>query len=233
MGDAIDSKSILGCQGAGSSPVVGKLFLLDFDGLLVDTERLHHIAYQEALAKWGYFFTVDFPTYASLAHHSSGKALREHICKLFPELTERWTEFRKDKLLIYSHLIEEKVTLMPFAYEFLSFLHEKKIPSCVVTNSPKKDTDTIRHHLPHLNLIPHWITREDYNQAKPAPDGYLKGLSLFPQISKEFVFGVEDTLRGIESLKSAGIQSILISTLCTGGDFHFASLGQLRASMVI
>ncbi len=210
MVDAIDSKSILGCQGAGSSPVIGKLVLLDFDGLLVDTEKLHFYAYQKALLQWESPLDIDFSTYIKLAHHSSGTGLKDFIAALYPKLSNLWGEIRNKKLQIYSELIESNITLMPFVEEFLLHLEREKIPSCVVTNSLKKDTDCIRKKLPLLNKIPLWITREDYSSPKPSPDGYLAALKLYPNISPSETTGFEDTLKGITALKLAGINPILI-----------------------
>ncbi len=211
MVDAIDSKSILGCQGAGSSPVIGKkLVFFDFDGLLVDTERLHYLAYQEALFNWKCPLDIDFFTYINLAHDASGNALKEFVTSLYPTLTGKWDILRSDKLKIYSQLIEDKVVLMPFAEEFLLFLEKNHILSCVVTNSLKKDTETIKKRLPLLNMIPNWITREDYHYPKPHPDGYLTGLKIHPKISPNETIGFEDTLKGIEALKAAKIPPILI-----------------------
>ena len=210
MVDAIDSKSILGCQGAGSSPVIGKLVLLDFDGLLVNTEKLHHLAYQEAFLKWNCPLDINFYSYAALAHHASGTGLKDYLYSIYPSLIGKWDEIRNDKLKIYSRLIETDVELMPYVAEFLFYLEKLKIPSCVVTNSLRKDIEMIKKHLNILEKIPYWITRENYQNPKPAPDGYLTALKLFPKILPSETTGFEDTLKGIESLKAAKINPILI-----------------------
>jgi beta-phosphoglucomutase len=210
MVDAIDSKSILGCQGAGSSPVIGKLILFDFDGLLVDTEKLHHQAYEEALLSFDTTLNLDFSIYINLAHAASGTGLKDYIYKTFPNLDGMWIEIRKKKIEIYSYLIETKLDLMPYAEEFIRLLTVKKIPSCVVTNSLRKDVDRIRNKIHVLNLIPHWLTREDYENPKPAPDGYLKALSLFPNIKSSDCSGFEDTLKGVKALQGAKVRPYLI-----------------------
>lgn len=211
MVDAIDSKSILGCQGAGSSPVIGKkLVLFDFDGLLVDTEKLHYLAYQEALSNWKSPLDIDFSTYISLAHEASGSKLKDFVYTLYPNLLGKWEAIRKEKLVIYSTLIENRVTLMPFVEEFLLFLEKKRVETCVVTNSLKKDIEVIKKRLHPLNKIPTWITREDYEKPKPDPDGYLKALKLHPKIPPSEAIGFEDTLKGIQALKQADIFPVLI-----------------------
>jgi beta-phosphoglucomutase len=210
MVDAIDSKSILGCQGAGSSPVIGKLILFDFDGLLVDTEKLHHQAYEEALLSFDTPLNLDFSFYINLAHAASGTGLKDYIYKAFPDLDGMWIDIRKKKIEIYSNLIETKLDLMPYVEEFIRLITVKKIPSCVVTNSLKKDVDRIRNKIDALNMIPHWLTREDYENPKPAPDGYLKALSLFPHIKSSDCSGFEDTLKGVKALQGAKVRPYLI-----------------------
>ena len=210
MVDAIDSKSILGCQGAGSSPVIGKLILFDFDGLLVDTEKLHHQAYEEALLSFNAPLNINFPTYINLAHAASGTGLKDYIYKTFPNLEGMWIDIRKKKIEIYSNLLETQLNLMPYAEDFIRLITEKKIPSCVVTNSLKKDVDKIRNKIDALNLIPHWLTREDYENPKPAPDGYIKALSLFPHIKSADCIGFEDTLKGVKALQDAKVRPYLI-----------------------
>ena len=38
---------------------------------------------------------------------------------------------------------------------------------------------------PLLKNIPYWVTREDYEKAKPAPDGYLEALALYGKTSDQ------------------------------------------------
>ena len=210
MVDAIDSKSILGCQGAGSSPVIGKLVLLDFDGLLVDTESLHHLAYQEALESLGCPLDINFNTYIGLAHHASGTGLKDYIYNLYPSLSGKWEAIRKDKISVYSCLSKSGARLMPCAEEFIALLNKEKIPCAVVTNSLKKDVERIIAHHPILQTIPHYITRETYEKPKPAPDGYLIALELFPHIKPHDALGLEDTLKGIDAIKKAGVRPLLV-----------------------
>ncbi len=210
MVDAIDSKSILGCQGAGSSPVIGKLVLLDFDGLLVDTESLHHLAYQEALLNWGCPLDINFNSYIGLAHHFSGTGLKDYVYNTYPSLTGKWKEIRQDKIAIYARLSELGVSLMPCVKEFITLLNNKNIPCAVVTNSLKTDVERIIAHHPILQTIPHYITRESYEKPKPEPDGYLTALKLYPHIKPDEALGLEDTLKGIEAIKKAGIRPLLV-----------------------
>ena len=163
------------------------------------------------LSNKGFALGLDFPSYIKLAHHSSGTALKDYIFQKFPQITDDWASLRGEKLKIYTQMIEEgNVKLMPKVEEFLSFVLEGSFHTCVVTNSPKKDIDIICNHLPLLNQIPKWFTRETYARPKPHPDGYLSALNYFSDIPREKVVGFEDSLKGIEALKAAKIFPILV-----------------------
>jgi beta-phosphoglucomutase len=83
------------------------LFLFDFDGLLVDTERLQFQAYVNTLANRGVDLGWDYSRFCQLAHLNAS-ALREEICRKFPELEPLGKRFiKRKKLLIGSSSTEE------------------------------------------------------------------------------------------------------------------------------
>jgi HAD superfamily hydrolase (TIGR01509 family) len=100
---------------------------------------------------------------------------------------------------------------MPGVAEVLEALAEKGKKRAVVTNSPKEQIDVIKEKLPLLKTIPLWITREDYREAKPAPDGYLKAMGEL-MIPGDRVIGFEDTIKGLQALLAAGVTGVLVSS---------------------
>ena len=81
---------------------------------------------------------------------------------------------------------------------------------CVVTHSPQTLVDVLRKQHPILNTIPHWITRHDYTQPKPHPEGYLMAIKRFAGANDQII-GFEDTPRGIEALMQTTALPVLIS----------------------
>lgn len=190
------------------------MFLLfDFDGLLVDTERVHYHAYQEMCKRRGYELLLDFNRYCAIAHYTS-EGLAEVVYRSFPTLQKeepRWEVLYQEKAAIYHAKIKsEPVALMPGVEEFL-----KKIigtPSCVVTHSARPLIETIREKQPLLNSIPFWVTREDYDRPKPASDAYLLAIHRFATPDEE-VIGFEDTPRGIKALQGTRAKPVLVTTM--------------------
>lgn len=188
------------------------LFLFDFDGLLVDTERLHYKAYQEMCRRYGFELPWSFLEFCSVAHGSS-EGLRVEIYKLFPELFEKepdWAVLYEIKQASYLRFLKEgELSLMPGAAALLTQLQKANKKRIVVTNSRREQIEEIKKQCPELDLIQNWVTREDYENPKPHPDGYLKAIELFGTPGDQ-VIGFEDSLRGLHSLISAKVQPVLI-----------------------
>ncbi|MGM0439493.1 MAG: HAD family hydrolase [Chlamydiota bacterium] len=192
-----------------------QLFLLDFDGLLVNTEELHYKAYQQLLANHDYKLPWSFAQYCHIAHYHSD-LIRDKIYAEYPALEEeypRWSTLYTEKKQIYSGLVDEgAITLMPGVAEFLGVLKEKNVQHCVVTHSPKEHIEKIRHQIPLLNTIPHWFTREDYGRPKPAPDCCLSAMDFFG-VDPQDTVGLDDTPRGIQALLNADVQPIWVTAI--------------------
>lgn len=185
------------------------LFLFDFDGLLVNTERFHFAAYQRALFDRGCHLPWDFPEYASYAHLNQ-RALRDALSEMFPFLQEEWDLFYEEKKRAYIQVIASMdVELMPGVAPFLSEVVAKKKKMAVVTNSWREQVAAIRRRIPLLGQIPEWITREEYTSAKPSPDGYLLAIARLGQ-EGDRIIGFEDSIRGIEALLQTPATAVLI-----------------------
>lgn len=184
--------------------------LFDFDGLLVNTEQLHYEAYRKLVEGHGDLLSLNFIDFAAKAHTSS-TALKSYLLDTFPSLNDvPWDKLYAEKQHHFlSLLTAENLEFMPGADAMIEYALDRGLSMCVVTNSSARLTDEIRKHLHLLNEIPLWITRECYENPKPAPDGYLTALEHF-KIDAGQAIGFEDSLRGIHSLQNAGVFPVLI-----------------------
>ncbi len=191
------------------------LYLFDFDGLLVNTESLHHKAYQTMCAGRGYELSWSFPEYAEIAH-TDPTAIRRQIYKDFPELfaaEPHWDVLYKEKTQAYLNSLKgDEVELMPGAELFLRELEKRHKKMCVVTNSRWEMIEPIIDHNPVLEIIQHWVTREDYSQPKPDPECYRVAMERYLSPGGR-VIGFEDSPRGLNALLSAEAESILITLI--------------------
>jgi HAD superfamily hydrolase (TIGR01509 family) len=186
-----------------------QLFLFDFDGLLVDTESLHHEAYIQMMKGEGFSLDWSHAQFCSVAHLNA-TALREALYAQFPQLDSDWNRLYAIKKKWYEKLIATgQVGLMPGVERLLNHLAKKDIRRCVVTNSFYSQIEAIRAHLPALQTIPHWITREQYEKAKPDPEGYLLAIQRHGKPGDRIV-GFEDSIRGFQALRATPALPVLI-----------------------
>ncbi len=180
------------------------LFLFDFDGLLVNTEEIHFAAFREMCRREGCELSWSLPQYLGAAHQSTS-GLKQATVREFPGLEKNWELHYNEKKKIYEELLEkETVSLLPGVETVLKTLDLERKKRCVVTNSTKDQVDVIKKKIPILATIPHWFTREDYSRPKPDPDGYLTALKTLGAPTDRTI-GFEDSLRGFQALKGAGI----------------------------
>ncbi len=192
------------------------LFLFDFDGLLVDTEGLHFEAYQRLCARYGCNLPWTLDQFFNIAH-TSALGIRNEIERLFPQMFggRSWDALYSEKKSIYQELLQSgNLSLLPGVQPLLEKLAARGKKRCVVTNSTLPQIELVKTHIPVLQTIPYWFTRESYANPKPAPDGYLKALQELkgPQ---DRVIGFEDSLRGLKSLQQAGVENTVLICMPT------------------
>jgi HAD superfamily hydrolase (TIGR01509 family) len=178
-----------------------QIFLFDFDGLLVDTEYMHYSAYKQTSQDLDLVYPFDYPQYCQLAHGGSS-LMRNRWYELVPALKEKgpWESIYEAKRQNYLRAVStQQIHLMPGAAAFLEELLSSGKKVAVVTHSGRALITAIRTNHPLLQRIPLWITREDYPNPKPAPDGYLQAIELIQSDPKEQIIGFEDSLRGLTS----------------------------------
>ncbi len=189
------------------------IVLLDFDGLLVNTEPLHYAAYMQMAQERGVPLDWSFAEFCKKAHareHGFFYALEEEYPAVFKQGLSKEMLYA-DKTQIYENALSvAPLSLMEGVESVLRLLQQKGIKRGVVTNSPRSQITMIQEKLPLLKTIPVWVTREDYKRAKPAPDGYLEALKRL-SAGDEPAIGFEDTLKGIQSLLSAGAEAVFVS----------------------
>lgn len=218
-----------------------KLFLFDFDGLLVNTEEIHYLAYQKMLKAHGIDLDWDFDRYCQAAHYGA-HALRDQVYALYPSLKREepdWTKLHAEKQRILSELFEKgAVHLMPGVANLIQTLHAHGVSSCVVTHSPDYLVKLVRKQHPVLDLIPFWVTREQYSNPKPSSECYLKAIEMYSKPSDP-VIGFEDTPRGLTALLGTRATAVLIcqaqypeiSSFIQAGALHYPTIESIKMQL--
>ena len=84
----------------------------------------------------------------------------------------------------------------------------------IVTTSKPPDFALIHKKRSILEHMEFYLTRDDYQLAKPHPEPYLLGLQRFCATAAETVV-IEDSARGLKSAIAAGIDCIVVANQFT------------------
>ena len=189
--------------------------LFDLDGVLVRTEELHFAAYGAVAAAAGRQLPWSFERYCLAAHYGQDR-LRRELAGALPGLLPdeaAWQELYAAKSRVYLELLASSpVELLPGAGALLERLAAAGVPRAVVTNATREQTAIVRGRQPVLDSAAVWVTREDYREAKPAPDCYRLALARLG-VDAGATIGFEDTPRGVQALAAAGVDAVLVTRI--------------------
>ena len=200
-----------------------KAALFDFDGTLVNSEKIHLDSWNLALEKYGAAINERF--YSAHCAGNGTPKIAERIKKEFPTVGVSTLELASEKDAIYEQAIAtQAVPGMPGVKEILVFLAEKKIVTGLVTGAPLGGIQKTLDDLDISHFFQIVVTRETVTRGKPAPDGYLAALAGLGIRGSEAV-SFEDTQSGVQASRAAGIKSFAIPQKYTAGhDFSAADV---------
>lgn len=179
--------------------------LFDMDGTLVDTERLWWEAVEEVAGGLGHVLTAaDQP-------HVLGRPV-EHTAAWLAGVTGAPAEETAVELhRQFADRVRTGVVPRPGARELLRALARERVPTALVTASPRAVADTVLEALGtgHFAVS---VTADDTGRTKPAPDPYLAACRALG-VDPAACVAVEDTQTGVTSAESAGCAVLAVPSL--------------------
>ena len=198
--------------------------IFDMDGVIVDTEPVHHFAYYQ------HFNELSIEVSDEMYRSFTGNSTRNIFQKLKAQFDLQ--EDVEDLILRKRHLFNEAFDLKEDLYlidgveELIKDLHANGIQLIVASSASKV---TINRVFTRFNLhqyFTHIVSGEDFPKSKPHPAifEHAASLSIAP---KENCIVIEDSTNGIQAAVSAGIY-------CVGYDsFHSKDQDLSKANIVI
>ena len=182
------------------APLEIRGFLIDMDGLLLDTERVAWECWRQTEEETGHFMPDNF--YYTLI----GQSMKRIEARLH-EVMNPACDIR-EFLEIASRIYIDRVVNMiapvkPLAREFLEFLDMNGVPRCLATSTGK---ELCQHKLKGcglLDLLPLRVCGDEVNDSKPAPDIYLAAASRIG-IQPHELLVLEDSENGLRAGMEAG-----------------------------
>ena len=181
-----------------------KYILFDHDGVLVETEQWYYLANRRALASLG----IDLPRDVYLVNMANGisawevardSGISESEIGRVRDLRNRYYQ---------EYLMTEDIEIEGVLETLDVLVGEYRMG--IITTSKPPDFALIHERRSILNHMEFYLTREDYERAKPHPEPYLRGLQRFGGGAAETVV-IEDSARGLKSAIVAGIDCIVVA----------------------
>ena len=181
-----------------------KYILFDHDGVLVDTEFWYYKAGERALADIG--FTLDRDQYLQDMTQGMATWAQAKAAGIDERTIDGQREVRN---AYYQEYLRTEDIEIEGVLETLEVLAGEYRMGIITTSKPA-DFALIHEERSILDYMEFYLTREDYEQAKPHPEPYLRGLQRFGATADETVV-IEDSARGLMSALAAGIDCIVVA----------------------
>jgi HAD superfamily hydrolase (TIGR01509 family) len=181
--------------------------IFDLDGLIVDTEVVYRMAWQQSATDLGYCMSDDL--------YSSFVGRRTVDCKaIFVEFYG--SNFPLSDFLVRSDQLYQEhakrygISTKPGLYELLDFLDARHLPKVVATSTERINALFCLGGLANrFTLI---VTGDDVAQGKPAPDIFLLAATRL-QLAPRQCLVLEDADAGVQAAHTAGIPVIIVPDL--------------------
>ncbi|WP_288980021.1 beta-phosphoglucomutase [uncultured Flavobacterium sp.] len=183
-----------------------KAFILDLDGVIVDTAKYHFLAWQKLANQLGIQFTHE--------HNEGLKGVsRVRSLEIILELGKiqaseedknKWLIQKNEEYLSYLVTMDEK-ELLPDVIRVLQYLKDKN--QFIALGSASKNARPILEKTNIMHFFDAIVDGNDVSNAKPDPEVFLRAAQLVG-VTNENAIVFEDSVAGIQAANIANMTSV-------------------------
>lgn len=190
--------------------------IFDFDGVLVDSEKLHYQAFNRTLTKYHYQLSM---------RDYYDRFLGLSDLELLRVVNEEWKlslsnqQFEKllgDKANLFKEMAATEAGIIEGVPRFLKMLADSKVPIGICSGALLPEIETILKSAGLRGFFEVIVSAEQVERGKPDPEGFTLALKLLNKklhksTRAENCVVIEDSHWGLEAAKSAGMKTVAIT----------------------
>lgn len=190
-----------------------KALILDFDGLILDTETPSFEAWAELYREQGMTLVWEDYIHCVGTHGGAFDAVAD-LERLTGRPQDRRALIERHRRMADSHI--GALSPCKGVVELVREARARGIACAVASSSSRWWVETHLMRLGLRDLFDVLVNREDVERVKPAPDLFLKALALLGASPNEAVV-FEDSLNGIQAAHTAGLLCVAVPNPVTRG----------------
>ncbi len=198
--------------------------IFDMDGVIVDTEPVHHYAYYQQFKELNIVVPEEmYSSFTGFSTRNTFQTLKENF-----DINQEVEDLIQRKRNIFNDAFDNKedLDLLEGVKELIQDLHANGIQLIVASSASKVTIDRVFTRFGLHSYFSHIVSGEDFPKSKPHPAifEHAASLSVAP---KENCIVIEDSTNGVKASKAAGI-------FCVGyNSIHSKDQDLSEANMII
>jgi len=196
--------------------------IFDMDGVIIDTEPVHHHAFFTQFGELG--LTISDEEYAAFLGKSTRNVFQQLKQKyqLGPEIDDLLR--RKREIFNERFDSDPDLDLLPSVRTLIEDLHAHGVQLVLASSASKATIARVFNRFGLAPYFTHIVSGEDFAESKPNPAIFLHAAELSETSVSECVV-IEDSTNGMAAAKAAGIYCIgYASPHSAGQDVRLADL---------
>ena len=176
--------------------------IFDMDGVIVDTEPLHHFAYHQHFKQLNIEIPHDvYATYTGLSTKNTYQRIKEAF-----RLDHEVEDLIQSKRNFFNGLFDTKedLEMLPGVFNLIKDIHASGIQLVLASSASKETIKRVFDRFGLHQYFTHTVSGEDFPQSKPHPAIFLRAAELSGSPVTECIV-IEDSTNGIKASRAAGI----------------------------